>query len=234
MRNQYGDPDEDPVTNVTISGFWMDTLEVSQADWGAFASDFNELNPGCDSCPITFVNWYSAIQYANHMSKMYQLDTIYSWSGSCDTCSDNFVLENVQIDFDAAGFRLPNEAEWEYAARAGTTTEYYWGPDTINMDLNVWWLDSITSVSGNKLPNDWGLYDMIGNVWEWTNDWRGDYPGGSVADYYGTDSTSLYKVYRGGSYFESDTAAFRMSNRTYARPRESLAFVGFRLVLIEP
>jgi hypothetical protein len=66
-----------------------------------------------------------------------------------------------------------------------------------------------------------------------TNDWAGDYPGGSVSDYYAS-TTVLDKVYRGGSYFESDTAAFRMSNRTYARPRESLPFVGFRLILIEP
>ena len=234
MGNRFGDPDEDPVTSVSISGFWMDTLEVSQGDWSEFSSDFNEFNPGCDDCPITLINWYSAIQYANYMSKENQLDTIYSWSGTCDTCSDNFVLENVQIDFNTAGFRLPNEAEWEYAARAGTSTEYYWGSDTINMGLNVWWNDTITSVSGNKLPNTWGLYDMIGNVWEWNNDWYSDYPGGSVADYYGTDSTSLYKVYRGGSWSESDTSVFRTSNRQIGRPRESFPRVGFRLILIEP
>jgi formylglycine-generating enzyme required for sulfatase activity len=118
------------------------------------------------------------------------------------------------MDFTQHGYRLPTEAEWEYACRAGTTTDFYWGgsyppltaSDTAAIDANaVWWHnspDSTQPVAG-KLANAWGLYDMAGNVWQWCNDWYGGYGSSSQSDPTGP-SSGTYRVMRGGSWANYD------------------------------
>ena len=126
-------------------------------------------------------------------------------------------------------YRLPTEAEWEYAARAGTSGDRYG-----NVDAIAWCGDNSrwrTHPVGRKAPNAWGLYDMLGNVWEWTQDWYGDYPGGSVTDPRGPVSGSG-RVCRGGSWY-SNAGGCRASDRHYYSPGHRGSGLGFRLLRTE-
>jgi formylglycine-generating enzyme required for sulfatase activity len=127
-------------------------------------------------------------------------------------------------------YRLPTEAEWEYACRAGSTTRYYFGDDKSSLDQHAWYMDNsghrIHSVSEKK-PNAWGLYDMYGNASEWCQDWYGDYHSGHVTDPRGP-SRGKYRVLRGGS---SNHLAFnlRSSLRGADYPHGGSGHTGFRV-----
>jgi formylglycine-generating enzyme required for sulfatase activity len=100
-------------------------------------------------------------------------------------------------------YRLPTEAEWEYAARAGSNTRYCFGNEESELRNYAWYevnSGGRTHRVGRKKPNAWGLYDMHGNVWEWCEDWKGNYPGGHVTDPKGPFS-GKYRVLRGGSWY---------------------------------
>ena len=123
-------------------------------------------------------------------------------------------------------YRLPTEAEWEYAARAGTSGDRY----SEDLDAIAWYEDNSgdrTHPVGQKAPNAWGLYDMLGNVWEWVEDRFGDYRGGSVKDPRGPKKGTT-RVVRGGSWFLS-ARYYRASMRTNRFPG-SADFLGFRLL----
>jgi len=122
---------------------------------------------------------------------------------------------------------LPTEAEWEYAARAGTSGIRYGELDAI-----AWYIGnsgSRTRPVKQKQPNAWGLYDMMGNVWEWCGDWYGDYPNGAVTDPVGPTSGS-YRVCRGGSWFYS-ARGVRSAKRVRNEPAFRMNFLGFRPAL---
>jgi formylglycine-generating enzyme required for sulfatase activity len=127
-------------------------------------------------------------------------------------------------------YRLPTEAEWEYACRSGTTTRYFFGDDPRDMNHYVWCSANSGGrprAVGTKKPNHWGFYDMLGNVWEWCSDSIGPYPVEPVIDPtgYGADD---YTVIRGGSYGNKNpSCAFRLDLRADAR----VPFVGFRVVI---
>ena len=129
------------------------------------------------------------------------------------------------------GFRLPTEAEWEYACRAGSATAYCFGDDESGLSEYAWYggslLEGETHPVGGKKPNAWGLYDMHGNVWEWCQDWLGDYPGGSVTDPAGPASGSN-RVLRGGGWFNSPRYC-RSANRFRRSPAFRDGNLGFRL-----
>ena len=156
--------DEGPQTIVTLShGFWMAKFLVTQADYlaviGSNPSDF----AGDLSRPVETVSWLDA---TNYCAKLTQQDVA---AGRIPPGSH---------------YRLPTEAEWECAARAGTATRFYYGEDPLATNLiNHAWYGAIggatTHPVGQKEPNAWGLYDMEGNVWEWCQDRYGPYPGGS-------------------------------------------------------
>ena len=126
--------------------------------------------------------------------------------------------------------RLPTEAEWEYATRAGTMGSRYAG----DLDFIAWYggnRGGRTHPVGQKTPNAWGLDDMLGNVWEWVQDWHGDYPGGSVTEPPGPGSGSS-RVGRGGSWGGSSTCC-RASARSSPPPAFFFNFLGFRLLKME-
>jgi formylglycine-generating enzyme required for sulfatase activity/serine/threonine protein kinase len=128
--------------------------------------------------------------------------------------------------------RLPTEAEWEYACRAGTTTRFHTGNDDSSLDPIGWWKgnsQSKTHPVGGKGPNDWGLYDMHGNVWEWCGDWYSEYPKTAVADGQGP-ATGLSRVVRGGSCYVT-TGSCRSANRDSEPPGSRYSDLGFRVVV---
>jgi len=124
-----------------------------------------------------------------------------------------------------ANYRLPSEAEWEYACRAGTITAYSFGDNLTISDANI--LGSGIKAVGSYKPNAFGLYDMHGNVWEWCEDWGAGYPAGAVTDPKGA-ATGERRVLRGGSFYLFESSA-RSSFRSYLTPSDQLNGLGFRL-----
>ncbi|MDR2808061.1 MAG: formylglycine-generating enzyme family protein [Spirochaetaceae bacterium] len=173
-----------------------------------------------DDQPVVLVSWYDAIAYANWLSAKEGLTAAYSIDGA-----------NVTWNRDANGYRLPTEAEWEYAARAGTSTAYSTG-DTL--EANQAHFNSTkkpvtgTIAVGRFPPNSWGLYDMIGNAREWTWDGYGTYQSGDLLDPEGSTS-SRFRVTRGGSWIDL-LSSVRSAHRFLSTPETRISSVGFRLV----
>jgi formylglycine-generating enzyme required for sulfatase activity len=197
-----------------------------------------------DSCPVESLTWYQAAAYCNQLSVASQLATCYSCTGTGQktSCTIQPAYDGQAI-YTCPGYRLPTEAEWEYVYRATTTTAFYNGPvnstSCVGYDSKadtIAWYDhnggAKTHPGGQKLPNAWGVYDLAGNVWEYTNDlWTDDLGSSAVIDPCGPTSTGGNDkiVARGGSYnwsLPSMRAAMRASN-----PKQSkLAWLGFRCV----
>ena len=187
-------------------GFWMGKYEVTQGEWEAVMGSNPSYFESCGArCPVESVSWNDV---------------------------QGFIAElNARESGKGNRYRLPTEAEWEYAARAGTTGARHGVLGSI-----AWYEDNSggrTHPVGQKRANAWGLHDMLGNVWEWTADWYGDYPSGLVTDPRGP-STGSDRVFRGGSWFAWNV---RSANRLYDSPGfrgyDDIAGVGFRLVRTE-
>jgi len=203
--------------SVTITrAFCMKTTEVTQGEWQAEAGMNPSYFEGCGpNCPVEQVSWEDAVWYANALSRREGLPECYS--------------DSTFLGLTCTGYRLPTEAEWEYAARAGTTAATYG-----NLDSVAWYYENAgetTHPVRQKQPNAWGLYDMLGNVWEWTNDWYGSYPG-TVTDPTGPGRGST-RVFRGGSWYEYARYA-RAAGRGNGPPGFRDDDLGFRLSRTAP
>jgi formylglycine-generating enzyme required for sulfatase activity len=215
-----GDSDERPVHSVTVKSFYMGKYEVTQKEWAEIMGS-NPSNFKGDNLPVEMVSWHDAIEYCNKRSLREGLTPAYRGSGDSVTC-----------DLSASGYRLPTEAEWEYAAKGGNkdpmTYEYSGGNSAGSVG---WYTDNSgnrTHPAGQKQPNSLGLYDMSGNVWEWCWDWYGNYPSGSQTDPLGPASGSR-RVLRGGSWGYS-APDLRSAYRGYNSPTLRYSSLGFRLV----
>lgn len=153
---------------VDIGGFSISQTEVMQSDYRKLMGTLPQQMAKAtgDSFPVANVSFYDAVLFANELSKVLGLDTAYSYASR----GAGNRLVNLQTDDSVKAVRLPNGSEWEYAYRAGTSGAYYWGTATA-ADYAVYnnLFDSYQKVS-RKLPNAWKLYDMAGNVAEWTSD----------------------------------------------------------------
>ena len=198
----------------------MGKYEVTQRKWQELMGN-NPSNFKGDNLPVENISWFEVIEYCNKRSVKEGLTPCYQGSGNSITC-----------DWSANGYRLPTEAEWEYAAKGGNKnflTHLYSGSSSAGA---VAWYDgnngNTTHPVGTKAPNDLGLYDMSGNVYEWCWDWYGNYGSGAQTDPTGAVS-GTGRVYRGGSW--SGSASFvRSSYRNSFGPSFRLSYLGFRLV----
>jgi formylglycine-generating enzyme required for sulfatase activity len=206
-------------------------------------ADNNPSNfSACAQCPVERVNWWEALAYANALSQLEMLAECYTLSGCTGmpgndmTCSGVTVNAPGNAPYACAGYRLPTEAEWEYAYRAGTTTAFYNGAITDetcnepNLDSIGWYCgnanDKTHDVGTVKQPNAWGLSDMAVNVWEWCWDWYGSYARNET-DPLGPVMGSL-RVGRGGAWNYYAKRA-RAANRNYGNPDDRYDYLGFRL-----
>jgi formylglycine-generating enzyme required for sulfatase activity len=233
MGYPAGDSTERPVHQVLFShNFWIDTGEVSEQD---FDSLLNVSVLG-RQVPVANVNWYDAVLYCNARSKRDNKDTVYRYASITGTPGNNCVLTGVQ-QTTASGYRLPTEAEWEYACRGGSASDYYWGDDRVDAPSYAWDIDNSNGSvqrTGLKKPNAFNLYDMAGNVWEWCYDWfsAAYYQVSPASDPQGP-SDGTERVIRGGSWMHSDY--FTGSGvRSKIMPAAANASIGFRAVLQNP
>jgi formylglycine-generating enzyme required for sulfatase activity len=222
-------PDEVQHTVTITRDYWLKETEVTQGEWQALMGNNPSYFPGCGAdCPVEQVSWYDAVDYVNALSRAEGLPECYGGSGTNRTF----------VGLSCLGYRLPTEAEWEYAARAGTLTSSYNGNLTAGFSCNAdpalspiaWYCanspPAITRPVGRKQPNAWGLYDMLGNVYEWTHDWYDTIGAGPATDPLGP-STGSYRVARGGGW--DGAASFcRAAFRGSSGPSIRGIAVGFR------
>ena len=211
--------DENPVHTVRVSSFYMCDHEVTQKEY----RDVMGTNPSKfsgDNLPVERVSWYNAVEYCNKLSIKEGLTPCYTINGSSTTCN-----------FNANGYRLPTESEWEYAARGGKKSNGYTYAGSNSVGNVAWYDDNSGSQTHNvktKAPNELGLYDMSGNVWEWCWDWYGNYSSGSQTNPSGSSSGS-YRVERGGSWYSYPSNG-RVAFRYYDSPSRKYNNLGFRVV----
>jgi formylglycine-generating enzyme required for sulfatase activity len=233
--------DEGPVHEVTIrQPFFLKATEVTQGEWKALMGNNPSSFKNCgDSCPVENVSWWDAVAYCNALSRKEGLPECYSLSGCSGTPGKHFKCTGVTfVGLSCTGYRLPTEAEWEYAARAGTTTALYTGGITLRGENDAPELDPIAWYGGNsggrphpvgkKQPNAWGLFDMLGNVLEWVQDSYHDSYNGAPSDGSAWESSAgSFRVSRGGCWF-FDARFVRAASRYGGVPGHRFGDLGFR------
>jgi formylglycine-generating enzyme required for sulfatase activity len=233
MGAMDGFSDEQPVRTVRIARpFYIGKYEVTFEEYDRFCEDTGRTKPddrdwGRGKQPIIHVDWYDVVAYCNWLSEQEGRTPCYRGKGKSTKC-----------DFSADGYRLPTEAEWEYAARGGQKSQGYTYAGSNNPDEVAWYGENSAGQPqpvGQKQPNELGLYDMSGNLFEWCWDWYGQ-------DYYASSPASdpqgppaprtanpgeLTRVRRGGSWNEK-AESIRVSSRSF----DSVSYAGgngFRL-----
>ena len=225
--------DEGPQRTVNVSAFSMSETEVTQKQFEDVMG-WNDSSFSGDDHPVEQVTWFDCVSFCNELSeadgyaKCYTITNI-GYSGNHITSAE------VSCNFNANGYRLATEAEWEYACRAGTTTRFYTGDSDSDLGRAGWYSGnsgSTTHTVGEKERNAWGLYDMSGNVWEWCWDW---YSSGYYRSQPDPDSdptgagSGSFRVNRGGCWL-SNARYCRSADRYNYGPSYRLTHVGFRLV----
>jgi len=227
MGGEGGNEDEGPVHRVWVDSFLMDIYEVTQDQYERFElSDPSRFQGG--RLPVEQQTWIDAARFCNERS----------YQEGLEPCYDEGTLE---CDFEANGYRLPTEAEWEYAARGGTNTKYFFGEDPRSLTQYAWTAENSgerTHEVGTRRPNPRGLYDMYGNVAEWVHDFYGE-------GFYGSSSDRNprgpgdgdYRVLRGGAW-NSNARDARSAYRSFSASVDDGCLVsdavGFRCVRPPP
>jgi len=227
IGSKNGSPDETPVHRVWLNSFWMDRFEVIQEQFKKFQlpdpSHFK--NP---KHPLEQMNWTDAALYCNERSLAEDLEPCYD-------------EETWECNFQANGYRLPTEAEWEYACRAGTTTKFSFGNDMRRLKDYAWFAENSSGKThpvGQKKPNPWGLYDMHGNVSEWCNDFYSEkYYEDSPEKNPKGPAEAKERAIRGGAWnssADSCRSAYRASDPSIDDTCLASDAIGFRCVRAIP
>lgn len=215
----WRDSDETQHVVTLTKPFYMQTTEVTQGQWQQMMGSNPSHFTACGSnCPVEQVSWNDAQNFINALNAR-------EGRTNCNTVPNTC-------------YSLPTESQWEYAARSGTVTAFYNGgytnPDCSDPTLNAigWYCGNAGSTThpvAQKVPNNWGLYDMSGNVYEWCEDWKDTYPAGPVSDPAGP-GTGSFRVVRGGSW-ASHASYARQAERFGITPVTPRNYLGFRLIL---
>ena len=244
MGSTTGYSDELPVHSVTVESFSIDKYEVTYGEWKAvyiwglthgytdLPAGQNGYSPNGINNPVTMVTWYDILKWCNARSEKDGMTPVYYTSNTLAT-----VYRTGQIDlavdavkWTANGYRLPTEAEWEFAARGGNNSNGYTYCGSNTIDDVAWYYPAsgnTTHTVGTKSANELGIYDMSGNVWEWCWDWYGTYSSSAQTDPKGATS-GTYRVLHGGSFYVIDSFS-RVAGRYGVRnPGVRGAGVGFR------
>jgi formylglycine-generating enzyme required for sulfatase activity len=211
------------VNSFGVNSFAIATTEVTQKIYKFVMNDLPQQSKEGDKRAVSNVNWFRAALFCNAISKLAGLDTAYVYK----SISRDSVLVDLSIDYSVSSIRLPTENEWEIAARGGTSTTYYWDTDVASKYAYYGQTSGPDEVA-QKSPNDFGLYDMAGNVAEWVNDWYDAYPKNKSDNYTGP-KTGDYRIVRGGGWSDKVTA-LAPKEREKLDPAHSKATLGFRLV----
>ena len=259
MGDQFdeGNPDEKPVHEVTLGSFYMGKTEVTFEQYDAFCAatghaKADDYDWGRGRRPVINVDWYDALEYCNWLSLQSNLTPVYQIDTSQEDPQNNHGGDDkrwlITVDWTANGFRLPTEAEWEYAAReGGKKLRFAHGKEVLDpaqvnfdasedykTDFSVVGQSPLTTISVDDLPesvNSLGLRHMVGNVYEWCFDWHSETYYSEMADGNapkGPDS-GRYRVIRGGCW-GSLPKDCRTSYRNCRRADEAQGYVGFRVV----
>ncbi|MFN8348791.1 MAG: formylglycine-generating enzyme family protein [Spirosomataceae bacterium] len=234
-RNE-GFNSEKPVHTVTVSGFKIGKYEITQKQYQTVMGTNPSLSTNCDDCPLENISWLDAVAFCNALSDRESRQKVYTISGT-----------TVSSNLSANGYRLPTEAEWEYAAGGGSSNRTRFGngkdiadPAEMNFDGRassktsysvVGEFRDMTIKTGSFAPNSLGLYDLSGNVWEWCNDWYSAYTGGAQTNPTGA-ATGSNRVIRGGGWLY-DSVSSRVAYRTSLTPWFRTDNVGFRVVSLQ-
>lgn len=212
-------PDGKPQHNVILGAFYMGVYEISQEIF----ENVTGTNPSVhkeENLPVTHLSWYEAVHFCNMLSERNGYDKVYT-----------IIDRNVSADFGKNGYRLPTEAEWEYAARSRGRTDRPWSGTADEEKLHdyawYYWDDEHAHPPGQKLPNELGIYDMTGNVEEWCWDWYGPYTKSDKSNPRGPGS-GVYRVARGGAW-NWDADYSRTVRRDGFTPEKRYDIMGFRV-----
>lgn len=207
MGDIFGDgySDQKPTHQVTVGDFYIGKYEVTQEEWQTVMGSNPSFFSACGAnCPVEQISWNDIQNFISNLNQR-----------------------------GGKNYRLPTEAEWEYAARSGGKSEKYSGGSDV--DVFAWYGNNsgyTTHPVGNKQPNGLGLFDMSGNVWEWVNDWYGSYNSDTQVNPAGP-ATGTYRVFRGGSWY-NDPMGERNSNRNSGFSSDWSGVIGFRLAISVP
>ncbi|MDF1814774.1 MAG: formylglycine-generating enzyme family protein [Verrucomicrobiales bacterium] len=202
----------DAKIDVTITkDFWIGKYEVTQKEYeeimGANPAKFKQAG---NMAPVETVSWLDAMEFCRKLTEREQ---------------QNGTLPEGWI------YHLPTEAQWDYASRAGSKTAYSFGDDRSRLGEFAWFEDNgggMTHSVGRKKPNEWGLHDVHGNVWEWCRDWFGDLSGGKDPE---GAASGTFRVTRGGCW-KNNAAFCRSVSRNWTPPAERNNILGFRVALV--